>query len=642
MTVQHIVQGAGAPTSVPPSLTAHYTDTETGDQYMAKGTASADDWVLVEKGGAGAAAVKAHEQAYNHAEFVTTQAMTQALTTKVNAVDGKGLSTNDFTTAEKTKLAGLESSHFKGTYVDLAALQAGVASPIAGDYADVDAGAGADVMRYLWDASDAAWKPQASATSLTAAQVKALYEANPDTNPFTDAEKTKLAAISEGGSSGGGGNSAVATSTATAVSLTSSYDSSYLVSETADPAVLTIADQATGGWAANAELEIEQAGAGAVKFAAGSGVTLRLPGDCDPRIAERYGVAKLKRIAENIWTLSGRLADYTLPSALYVGVDASPYLRAFSPSDWSEIALPALVSTKVLKIAVSPDRTMIALARESASGPMTHVLSVFRVKGWKLLAEWAGNGDETITDVVFSPNSGRLYVIHSGSPYLTVFDTASWAATGGPALSAAPTAIAVNPAGNTVVLGTAETPYLAIHDTATWAAKPAVDTALPLFPNAIAFDPHDEMFSVAHSGAPYLSTYARDPNSDVYKSMPFATLPASNAAAVAYSPNGELVAVSVASSPYLLIYNNFTGDKLAGPTALPTYPYSQLSFSQDGKVLTLSAPDMTPSVLSYNVADWSKRADATIAAISGGQCAIFSQDVAVTVAPYPQSQSQES
>lgn len=638
MTVQHIVQGAGVPTSVPPSLTAHYTDTESGDQYMAKGTATAADWVLVEKGGAGAAAVKAHEQAYNHAEFVTTQAMTQALATKVNAVDGKGLSTNDFTTAEKTKLAGLESSHFKGTFVDLAALQAGVVSPTAGDYADVDAGAGADVMRYLWDASDAAWKPQASATSLTAAQVKALYEANADTNPFTDAEKTKLAAIAEGGSSGGGGgNSAVATSTATAVSLTSSHDSSYLVSETADPAVLTIADQAAGGWAANAELEIEQAGAGAVKFAAGSGVTLRLPGDCDPRIAERYGVAKLKRIAENIWTLSGRLADYSLPSALYVGVGASPYLRAFSPSDWSEIALPALVSTKVLKIAVSPDRTMIALARESASGPLTHVLSVFQVKGWKLLAEWAGNGDETITDVAFSPNSGRLYVIHSASPYLTVFDTSSWAATGGPALSAAPTAIAVNPAGNTVVLGTAETPYLAIYDTATWAAKPAVDTALPLSPSAIAFDPHDEAFSVACGD---LSTYTlTNPDTGLYKSMPFVTLPAgSNATAIAYSPNGELMAVSVASSPYLLIYNNLTGDKLAGPAAPPAYPYyTKLSFSQDGKVLTLSAPDITPSVLSYNVADWSKREDATIAAISYCQCATFSQDVAVTVTPYPQS-----
>lgn len=44
MTVQHIVQGAGAPTSAPPSLTAHYTDTESGDQYMAKYSRISPSW----------------------------------------------------------------------------------------------------------------------------------------------------------------------------------------------------------------------------------------------------------------------------------------------------------------------------------------------------------------------------------------------------------------------------------------------------------------------------------------------------------------------------------------------------------------------------------------------------------------------
>lgn len=47
MPVQHTASGAGAPTSAPPSLSAHYLDTSTGDQYMAKGTASVSDWVKV-------------------------------------------------------------------------------------------------------------------------------------------------------------------------------------------------------------------------------------------------------------------------------------------------------------------------------------------------------------------------------------------------------------------------------------------------------------------------------------------------------------------------------------------------------------------------------------------------------------------
>jgi len=50
MPVQHTASGPGAPTSAPPSIGAHYTDTSTGDQYLAKGTASVADWV---KQGAG-------------------------------------------------------------------------------------------------------------------------------------------------------------------------------------------------------------------------------------------------------------------------------------------------------------------------------------------------------------------------------------------------------------------------------------------------------------------------------------------------------------------------------------------------------------------------------------------------------------
>lgn len=51
-----------------------------------------------------------------------------------------GLSSNDFTSAEKAKLAGLESSHFKGLHVSLATLEIAHPTGSAGDYADVDPG----------------------------------------------------------------------------------------------------------------------------------------------------------------------------------------------------------------------------------------------------------------------------------------------------------------------------------------------------------------------------------------------------------------------------------------------------------------------------------------------------------------------
>lgn len=130
---------------------------------------------------------------------VQPAALTAALAGKVDKEAGKGLSSNDFTSAEKTKLAGLEGSHFKGLHASLAALLAAHPTGAAGDYADVDGGAGVDVVRYLWDVTDAEWVAQAaSGGSMTAAEVKTAYESNPDTNAFTDAEKTKLAGVAAG------------------------------------------------------------------------------------------------------------------------------------------------------------------------------------------------------------------------------------------------------------------------------------------------------------------------------------------------------------------------------------------------------------------------------------------------------------
>ncbi len=130
---------------------------------------------------------------------VQPAALASALDEKVDKVVGKQLSTEDYTTAEKTKLAGLDEAHYKGTYVNLAALEAAHPTAAPGDYADVDAGAADPVLRYIWDDSDSEWVAQAgSADPVTAAQVKTLYESNADTNAFTDSEKSKLAGVAAG------------------------------------------------------------------------------------------------------------------------------------------------------------------------------------------------------------------------------------------------------------------------------------------------------------------------------------------------------------------------------------------------------------------------------------------------------------
>lgn len=99
--------------------------------------------------------------------------------------------TNAFTDADKTKLASIEDSHFRGVYPSLTALNTGVIDPKAGDYADVDI-IDEKAIRYIWDVSDTEWVGGAAAEPITAQQVKQLYESNPDTNVFDDADKSKL------------------------------------------------------------------------------------------------------------------------------------------------------------------------------------------------------------------------------------------------------------------------------------------------------------------------------------------------------------------------------------------------------------------------------------------------------------------
>ena len=107
--------------------------------------------------------------------------------------------TNGYTDAEKLKLADLESSKFLGEFISLAALQLAFPAPSTGAYANVDTGPGSNVERYVWDTDDAAYVLQLGvSTLLTNAQIKTQYEANPDTNAFTDASQTKLAGIAAG------------------------------------------------------------------------------------------------------------------------------------------------------------------------------------------------------------------------------------------------------------------------------------------------------------------------------------------------------------------------------------------------------------------------------------------------------------
>lgn len=113
------------------------------------------------------------------------------LATAIDAVPDR----NFITDAERAKLAGLEGTKFLGLFSAVANIP--TAGAVAGSYADVDDGSG-DTQRYIWDVDDAAFVlSSGQSAGETSASVKTKYEANANTNAFTDADKAKLNGLNE-------------------------------------------------------------------------------------------------------------------------------------------------------------------------------------------------------------------------------------------------------------------------------------------------------------------------------------------------------------------------------------------------------------------------------------------------------------
>lgn len=186
------------------AIAAHVTALDPHPEYTTAAEAAAAAPVQSVNGQTGDVAITKADVGLGSADNTSdadkpiSTAQQAALNGKVDKVAGMGLSSNDFTDPLRDKLIGLEGTHWRGTFVSLAALQAGVTAPAAGDYADVDT-VGADVVRYIWDATDGTWAAQSGeAAPITASQTKLLYESNPDTNAFTDADEAKLDGIESG------------------------------------------------------------------------------------------------------------------------------------------------------------------------------------------------------------------------------------------------------------------------------------------------------------------------------------------------------------------------------------------------------------------------------------------------------------
>lgn len=222
--------------------------------------------------------------------------------------------------------------------------------------------------------------------------------------------------------------------------------------------------------------------------------------------------------------------------------------------------------------------------------------------------------------VAINPAETLLAVSHATTPFLSVYNTATWAkvtlAGGNPAAQG--NGVAFNPAGTLLAVAHNTTPYLTIYNTSTWAKAPPAGGNPTGTGRAVAFNPAGTLLAVAHATSPYLTVY----NTSTWAKV---TLtggnPGSDCGSVSWSADGAYLAVTHSSSPYLTIYNTSTWTKVSFTPAAGLAVCSAWSPNGAWLVTGMSGTD----IVVYNTADWST------VSVSGGLAniaygAVFSAD----------------
>lgn len=115
-------------------------------------------------------------------------ALKSALDDKVDKVTGKGLSSNNFSDSEKTKLENLSTGCFRGVFASLAAIEANDFEPNAraGDYCYIEV-TDETIQEVLWDNTNEEWVVQTpDAVAMTGSEIATELFATDD--PYTKAE----------------------------------------------------------------------------------------------------------------------------------------------------------------------------------------------------------------------------------------------------------------------------------------------------------------------------------------------------------------------------------------------------------------------------------------------------------------------
>lgn len=290
--------------------------------------------------------------------------------------------------------------------------------------------------------------------------------------------------------------------------------------------------------------------------------------------------------------------------AIYACGNAGPFFAAASISKKKQIEVNLGVGNYLTGISLSPDKTRMAV-----SGAASPYLTIFDTATWMSVPRGLINPPNMTTDCAYSPDGAYLAVTFSASPYLIVYNTSDWTTVtlgGNPPAQA--NCCAFSPDGAYLAVGNSNSsPYLTVYNTSDWSKVTLTGGAAPGHVYDVAFSPDSSKLAVATASSPYITVYN---TSDWSKAtIPTGSRPTASAYSCAFKPDGSQLAIGYGASPYYSVLNTADWSKESVPDqGLSSYPRA-LKFSPDGKFLAIGIN--TGSALKLlNASDWSDAGNA--------------------------------
>lgn len=237
-------------------------------------------------------------------DFALAANVTALLADKQDTEVGKGLSTEDFTTAYKDILDGLTGGVYRGDYPTYADLNLGTGTGDPGDYALVATLGGDPAIFYFWDEVNTEWAPLSSGAALDGAAISSLLFAEPDTNNFTDFYQDRvdnsITAQEAQDLISTGGVGSVIDETTNARTLTLVDVGKYIYLSNVGGCTVTLPNDTTVLWSGNPTIELWVQTSVIPTFALGVGVVV----NNGAAVITQYSTIRLKRVASNLWNMS--------------------------------------------------------------------------------------------------------------------------------------------------------------------------------------------------------------------------------------------------------------------------------------------------------------------------------------------------